>query len=157
MGERTEKSLALTFEGDRSRSSCITLMFRFFDVLIDRGFRAEIQKVQDRCASVNRNPIRHRFRSFIQHGQEYASKNCQFPEHIHDVVAVEPALMAVTARVVLDQRFLLAAQHADQGVGKRGQMVEQLTIVHFCEAFGLRRFGLRRFAPTVENLVFVIL
>src|ERR1700693_6435070 len=109
MGERTEKSLTLRFEGDRSRRSCVTLMFGFFDVLIDRGFRAEIQKVQDRCTSVDRDPIRHRFRSCIQYGQEYAPENCQFPEHIHDVVAVEPALMTVTTRVVLDERFLLAA------------------------------------------------
>jgi hypothetical protein len=64
--------------------------------------------------------------------------------------------MAVTACVVLHERLFLAAQHADDGLGKRGQMVEQLTIVHLGEPFGLCRLVLRSFAPTLEDLVFVL-
>src|ERR1700674_4836098 len=82
MGERAEKSLALSFEGARSRSGCVALLFGFFSMLIDRGSRAKIQEVQDRPTAIDGDPIGDRFRSFIQHGQEHAPEDCQFPENI---------------------------------------------------------------------------
>jgi hypothetical protein len=65
--------------------------------------------------------------------------------------------MAMTTSVDLDERLLLAAQYANECLGKRRQVVEQLTIVHFGEPFGLRLLSPRGIAPTVEDLVFMLL
>src|SRR6202162_487126 len=156
MGKAPEESLALYFEGARSRRSSVALLFGFFDVLIYRHSCTNIQEIQDRPTSTDGDPIGNLVRSFIQYGQEHTPQSRQFPEQIDNAIAIEPALMAVTACVVLHERLLLAAQHADHGLGKRGQMVEQLTVVHLGEPFGLCKLVLRSPAPMLDNLVFVL-
>src|ERR1700722_14717406 len=156
MGKAPEESLALGFEGARSRRSSVALLFGFFDVLIDRHSCTNIQEIQDGPTSPARDPSGDLVRSFIQYGQEHTPQSRQFPEQIDNAIAIEPALMAVTACVVLHERLLLAAQHADHGLGKRGQMVEQLTIVYLGEPFGLRELVLRSLAPTPEDLIFML-
>src|ERR1700730_3398084 len=79
MGECAEKSLTLRFKSPGSPSRGVALLFGFFDVLIDCGSRATIQEVEDRPAFMDGDPIGHRFRSFVQYGQEHTSENCQFP------------------------------------------------------------------------------
>ena len=67
MRERAEKSLALGFKNAGFRGGGIAFLFGLFDVLVDRGSRAKIKQIKDRCTSVDGDPISDRYRGLVKY------------------------------------------------------------------------------------------